>query len=108
MPQVSLKNNDLQTTALQAVAEMISVNTKIAELDLTANFAGDAVCEFIAEGLTMNKTLKSLNMDNCQVDDKGAKAILAALPKSKVATFSGYNNAVLDKETRKAFRGFSK
>jgi len=106
--KVCLKNNDLQKIALQGVAEMISVNKTITELDISCNFAEKDVCEYIAEALTMNTTLKTLLMDNCKVDDEGAKAILDALPKSKVTCFSGYSNQVVDKELRKKFRGFGK
>lgn len=106
--KVDLKNNDLQNIALQGLAEMISVNETITELDLTANFAQIGVCEHIARALTMNTTLKTLILDNCQIDDAGAKPILEALPKTNITRFSGCTNQVLDKELRKKFRGFGK
>jgi len=106
--KLSLKNNDMHDKAIIGVAELISCNTPLKYLDLTCNFVrGEA--KYIAEAITMNTTLETLLMDNCQIEDEGAEALLAACKASpSIKVFSGANNNCISKDIRKQMRKFTK
>ena len=105
---LKLKSNDLRGQAIRALAEMLKHNTSIVEIDLTCNPV-KADAKMIAEALGENRTLRTLRLDNCGIEDDGAMALLEALEAHpSILDFSAYNNCCVDKDLRKRMRGFSK
>lgn len=106
--KLSLKNNDMHDKAILGIAELLSCNTPITYLDLTCNFVRHEA-KYIAEAITMNTTLETLILDNCQIEDEGAIALLDACKSSpSIKVFSASNNNVLSKDVRKQLRSWKK
>eukprot|EP00316_Scyphosphaera_apsteinii_P010001 CAMPEP_0119335562 /NCGR_PEP_ID=MMETSP1333-20130426/89814_1 /TAXON_ID=418940 /ORGANISM="Scyphosphaera apsteinii, Strain RCC1455" /LENGTH=248 /DNA_ID=CAMNT_0007346139 /DNA_START=37 /DNA_END=783 /DNA_ORIENTATION=+ len=101
--KVDIHNNDIHAKGICAIAEMLSCNSTITDLNMSCTFVRDEA-KYIGEALGMNTTLKVLNMDNCQITDVGAAALVPCLKESSVKDFRGYNNCVEGKELRKQLK----
>lgn len=89
----------------EAIAEQLAKNTTLTMLDVTDNlmrFDSDGVCgnktKAIANVLTENKTLTTLALGMCCINDKDAALLADALKKNKtLTTLSLGNNYIGDK-----------
>ena len=59
------------TTGASCLGELLKVNNSLQELDMGWNIIGDDGMSSVADGLQHNKTLTKLNVEWCQLTDKG-------------------------------------
>ena len=68
------------------LADVLTSNTTVTELDLSGNFIGDARAAGLAEALKSNTTLTVLNMSDNQIDDVVAAGLAEALKSNTALT----------------------
>ncbi|KAG0324918.1 hypothetical protein BGZ99_001277 [Dissophora globulifera] len=75
--------NGQSLVGMQALADVLKVNTCLRELNLSYNiFTGEAI-QSLMEGVDLNSTLESIMLTNCCVATEGALAIAEILPSAK-------------------------
>ncbi|KAG0306806.1 hypothetical protein BGZ98_001671 [Dissophora globulifera] len=75
--------NGQSLVGIQALADVLKVNTCLRELNLSYNiFTGEAI-QSLMEGVDLNSTLESIMLTNCCVATEGALAIAEILPSAK-------------------------
>jgi len=67
----------------KAIGELLKINCSFVSLSLASNIIKEGV-QFICEGLIMNKTLKELNLANCEINN--VKFISELLKKNETLT----------------------
>lgn len=74
---LELLNNNITKLGCEFISKVIHPDTKsnimVLKLDHN-NFGSEGVIE-LAKGLTQNKTLESLSLTYCNIDEKGARAL---------------------------------
>jgi len=80
---LNLSNNDLGRD-ISPIFKALANNKKLLELDVTGNHMGDAAATELAEGLSKNASLTSLQWDENAVNLGGWQAFCSALKNNKV------------------------
>ncbi|KAF9562421.1 hypothetical protein EC968_005245 [Mortierella alpina] len=65
---------------MQALGEVLKVNTTLRELNLSYNILSNAAIEELMKGVSVNSTLESILFSNCCISTEGALAIAKVLP----------------------------
>jgi len=79
---LNLSNNDLGRD-ISPIFKALANNKKLLELDVTGNHMGDAAATELAEGLSKNTSLTSLQWDENAVNLGGWQAFCSALKNNK-------------------------
>jgi len=74
-PQVNLAHNNLDDSAVAALAKLISSNTTVTHLNLAGNKIGDAGATRLAEALKGNHNILYVDLSHNQIGNAGAVAI---------------------------------
>nr|XP_021136054.1 tropomodulin-4 [Columba livia] len=80
LEDVNLNNiKDIPVPTLKAICEAMKTNTHVKKLSLVATRSNDPVANAVAEMLTENKTLQSLNIESNFITSAGMMSILKAM-----------------------------
>lgn len=79
LEELSLRGLDLDTEAVNLLADVLRNNTTLTILDLRETNIGEDGAIAIADALIENDTLMNLNLSDNQIGDRGAEAIANAL-----------------------------
>ncbi|NXW89193.1 TMOD4 protein, partial [Alopecoenas beccarii] len=80
LEDVNLNNiKDIPVPTLKAICEAMKTNTHVKTLSLVATRSNDPVANAVAEMLTENKTLQSLNIESNFITSAGMMSILKAM-----------------------------
>ncbi|EOA96210.1 Tropomodulin-4, partial [Anas platyrhynchos] len=70
---------DIPISTLKAICEAMKTNTHVKKLSLVATRSNDPVATAVAEMLTENKTLQSLNIESNFITSAGMMSIIKAM-----------------------------
>nr|XP_047910587.1 tropomodulin-4 isoform X6 [Anser cygnoides] len=80
LEDVNLNNiKDIPISTLKAICEAMKTNTHVKKLSLVATRSNDPVATAVAEMLTENKTLQSLNIESNFITSAGMMSIIKAV-----------------------------
>uniref|UniRef100_A0A8B9R690 Tropomodulin 4 n=1 Tax=Anas platyrhynchos TaxID=8839 RepID=A0A8B9R690_ANAPL len=80
LEDVNLNNiKDIPISTLKAICEAMKTNTHVKKLSLVATRSNDPVATAVAEMLTENKTLQSLNIESNFITSAGMMSIIKAM-----------------------------
>ncbi|KAM6395383.1 tropomodulin-4 [Rhynochetos jubatus] len=80
LEDVNLNNiKDIPVSTLKAICEAMKSNTHVKKLSLVATRSNDPVATAVAEMLTENKTLQSLNIESNFITSAGMMSIIKAM-----------------------------
>ncbi|KFP46293.1 Tropomodulin-4, partial [Cathartes aura] len=80
LEDVNLNNiKDIPISTLKAICEAMKTNTHVKKLSLVATRSNDPVASAVAEMLTENKTLQSLNIESNFITSAGMMSIIKAM-----------------------------
>ncbi len=69
------KANGIDDRHIDALVEMVTLNTTLKELNLCGNEFSDQGTQKLCQGLAMNNTLESVNLDSTTIGEQGWSAI---------------------------------
>ncbi|CAF1201476.1 unnamed protein product [Didymodactylos carnosus] len=95
-------DNSISSEGAKAIAEALTINQILTTLDIALNKISDEGAKAIAEALKTNKTLTSLDINSNNISDEGAKAIAEALKINKTLTILDISNNSISDEVAKA------
>lgn len=87
---LSLRN--ISDTEALVLAETITKNETIAQINLSDNFIGDEGATALAEALKQNNTVEWLDLSNNTIEDFGAQALASMLKKNDTVKYINLKN----------------
>lgn len=79
LKELILRANCINVEKIKVVANTLAQNPALEKLDLAANELGEEGAAALADALTKNSKLRELNVSDCRLGTKGIKTIFSAL-----------------------------
>ena len=93
---LNVASNGCDSKVAQSIASILRHNKSLVELNISFNEIGDAGVHKIARSLTMNTTLRRLQIRKIGMSWRGAQFLGESMPRFSVSELIMTNNAILD------------